>query len=149
MREILVTEELLGELHDAASAYRKELANARRDALDMDRKHLTAKIKKLDALLATSSKTLAQGDESPEPLKTRFFSESDILEVTQDLMSASHRFEVEPWPDGLYRISIAPEHAAILAANGGAASLEEACVLYGITDHDDEEAHVPQQKNRP
>jgi hypothetical protein len=59
MRDTLVSEHLVGELHDAAKACRDELSDALHHVfLELDRRSLTAKIEKLDALLSASSEAL-------------------------------------------------------------------------------------------
>jgi hypothetical protein len=51
MCDTLVSEHLVGELHNAAKAYRDELSEALHHVfLELDRRSFTAKIEKLDAL---------------------------------------------------------------------------------------------------
>jgi hypothetical protein len=59
MCDTLVSEHLVGELHNAAKAYRDELSEALHHVfLELDRRSFTAKIEKLDALLSASSEAL-------------------------------------------------------------------------------------------
>jgi hypothetical protein len=85
-------------------------------------------------------RTASPDSVSSEKVLTRFFGESEIREVIQDLLSTGIRFTVEAGPVSLYKISVNSQHAAILSANRGASTIEEACTLYGISPSADTDA---------
>jgi hypothetical protein len=78
-------------------------------------------------------RTASPDSVSSDKVLTRFFGESEIREVVQDLLSTGIRFTVEAGAVSLYKISVNSQRAASLSANRGASTIEEACTLYGIS----------------